>query len=948
MKYLVWGLLFFGSVQLISGQEQEHNTRKELDALVKKGIGFLYTEKDSLIYYFEAAFQIAHRNDYLTDKLDILTYLSFCSDYHYDLNKVSCYLKKTDSILKNDPAVYTLHTKGKYKNRLLFDYASYHYKIKDTQTSLRQFEELLNRLENTEDTIGHDDRSKMIYLIHDYIAGNYEYEEKYEQAKLYYNKNLEIGNKNRQIATEVSLSSLYFKEKKYEESIKLAKKTLQYYTNRYEKENQKRFKNTIISIQKIITKSYIAQKKLDSALGVLEQSKKYYLQNDPFQRTSHQFYGDIFLQKKEYAKAEKFYREYLTQTHQYFYGEKHQDLAQAYANLGNVYASKKEPLEALKRYQKALTQLSLEFSNQEDFNSFPEVDKVFSKQMFVKVLSLKLKALNLAYVKYDTKEYLEIANRTSYQIIKAVDAMKPEFQNQLDKEFLVNNVFPSFNLMIKIAYALYEEDRQESYLKDAFYFFEKSKGIYLLEAVRKTQAQKFGLVPNEIVVKEKIYQSTLHNLEKEIFRSRDSLSKNTKIKELYEERDRYYDFIEKIEKKYPSYYDLKYNSEVISLDKAKKEVITKDQGAISYFVTPENVYTISITKKGASFEKFPIDKRREAVIKQWYKNVTSFNYQDVGSSAQLAKIIYESYVKEAIPAEVSSLLIIPDRFFHYIPFGGLSKSNLPEDYLINDYAFSYANSLTLYSEQQLKYSKTTKMAVFAPVFKAGSANGQLLHNTDEAQKIVEYFDGRLFVDNQASIENFKEISDQYKIIHLATHGFFNDTNPDYSYLSFSKGETSVTPSDKLFVKDLYSYQIDADMVTLSACQTGFGSLKQGEGMLSMERGFFYAGVSSLTTTFWKVDDKTTAVLMRYYYDSLKNGLSKDRAIAQAKRKYLQNTEDPILKDPYYWAGFKVSGSIKPISSSNKSLLYGFVFFLVLGTATGVWFFAKKRKTRIYL
>ena len=107
--------------------------------------------------------------------------------------------------------------------------------------------------------------------------------------------------------------------------------------------------------------------------------------------------------------------------------------------------------------------------------------------------------------------------------------------------------------------------------------------------------------------------------------------------------------------------------------------------------------------------------------------------------------------------------------------------------------------------------------------------------------------------------------------------------------------------------------LNADMAILSACQTGYGVINRGEGVMSLSRAFAYAGVPATVMSLWKVPDNTTKEIMVAFYQNLKAGQAKDEALRNAKREYLQNhAESDELQKPFYWAGFVAVGNMTPI------------------------------------
>jgi CHAT domain-containing protein len=147
---------------------------------------------------------------------------------------------------------------------------------------------------------------------------------------------------------------------------------------------------------------------------------------------------------------------------------------------------------------------------------------------------------------------------------------------------------------------------------------------------------------------------------------------------------------------------------------------------------------------------------------------------------------------------------------------------------------------------------------------------------------------------------------QYRIVHLATHGCIQD-NPLLSNLALSLftagGQRSETSSLKL--QDIYNLKLNADLVVLSACQTGTGKEVQGEGVVGLTRGFMYAGARRVAVSLWSVNDRATSILMSdYYRQMLEQGIDPAAALRQAQLAMWQSES---YSAPYYWAAFTLQG-----------------------------------------
>jgi CHAT domain-containing protein len=168
------------------------------------------------------------------------------------------------------------------------------------------------------------------------------------------------------------------------------------------------------------------------------------------------------------------------------------------------------------------------------------------------------------------------------------------------------------------------------------------------------------------------------------------------------------------------------------------------------------------------------------------------------------------------------------------------------------------------------------------------------------------------------------------------HSIVDETNLNESCLVFSNNE-------KLFFSDLYGLSFPAKMVVLSACDTGNGSLKSGEGIMSLSRALTYAGVQSSVYSLWQVPDKETSEIMLSFYKNLKEGQTKSEALANAKRTFLRN--NPMKKQPFYWAGFVVNGNIQPIQNNDTIIII--IGILGIALAGSVIYIYKKKLLKFF-
>ncbi len=148
------------------------------------------------------------------------------------------------------------------------------------------------------------------------------------------------------------------------------------------------------------------------------------------------------------------------------------------------------------------------------------------------------------------------------------------------------------------------------------------------------------------------------------------------------------------------------------------------------------------------------------------------------------------------------------------------------------------------------------------------------------------------------------------------HGVLDKKQPMLSSLAFTENKDSLE-DNFLQAYEISRMQLNADLVVLSACETGYGQFEQGEGVVSLARSFMYAGVPSLVVSLWQVNDVSTSIIMKAFYNNLSAGMNKPEALRQSKLSYLQNV-DGIMAHPAFWSPFIQLGDSKPVYLKNKS------------------------------
>jgi CHAT domain-containing protein/Tfp pilus assembly protein PilF len=483
----------------------------------------------------------------------------------------------------------------------------------------------------------------------------------------------------------------------------------------------------------------------------------------------------------------------------------------------------------------------------------------------------------------------------------------------------------------------------------AFYYAEQSKGWALFEAMKESQALQTGGLPKELVEEDYSLRADLAYLERkyqeQLVAGKDPLDQEMleTQRQILELRERELTVKKRYEQEYPEYHKARYNLETVGL-KEVQAGLKPNETLLEYFVGDQHLLILTVNAKQSQIFAFPLDSTLHKMATLMREGLAGFEDYANKSEAALAASL-ELYTRAAsglyrqliAPIEdhlTKSLIIVPDGILGLLPFEALLKekpSNIRNfggyAYLINDYQIGYAYSATLRKEMKEKKHRESPerpllvMAPFSePVPSQSREDTQnkikemeeeaielsasrdeekpLIYSGEEGRLASAIWGGDFFEGREASLKRFMETAGQYKMIHLCTHARANDKLGAQSYLTFGK--------DTLYARDIYNLRLNADLVVLSACETGHGELQRGEGVIGLGRAFAYAGAKSMVTTLWAVNDNATKEVIQRFHFYLHKGYEKDEALRVAKLQFMKKNPG-VLRHPYFWAGFVVVG-----------------------------------------
>lgn len=504
--------------------------------------------------------------------------------------------------------------------------------------------------------------------------------------------------------------------------------------------------------------------------------------------------------------------------------------------------------------------------------------------------------------------------------------MRLSHSHESSKLELYEYIQPIVEGGVRTALELAEVSGDNTFVEKAYLFAERAKAPVMAEALYDREIKHIAGIPDSVLAQEKAMQEALVQLELAVHDEpgNDSLQQVVLNARIGMERLK-----DEMKHHFPRYYEMKYAfSKQADLPHIRQAM--DDDGLLVQYLTGDSaLYAFAVSKTDIRSYSIPVTDSLKAAMEMFHRAVSDWDFvQYAPAQAEkdflaAAPALYEALLARPLAGtNAGKLIIVPDGYLGLIPFEALltapysgSWKDLDVPYLIRDYSISYAWSATALHRSNTNGQKpqynfvgigteydATTFSDKAPI--AMRDLGPLPNADDEVAAIGNLLHGKTWLNAEATKEHFLTSAPECGILHIATHGVLDEQNPMMSCLVFHKSQHGA--NNQLFASELYNIQLQAQMIVLSACNTGHGQVHNGEGVMSLARAFAFAGCPTLVSSLWRVNDLSTSTVMQAFYKMLKSGKSVDASMREAKLEYLANTSAEYAK-PIYWAGFVVVG-----------------------------------------
>jgi len=563
---------------------------------------------------------------------------------------------------------------------------------------------------------------------------------------------------------------------------------------------------------------------------------------------------------------------------------------------------------------------------------------------------------SIARIERDRGELAQARTRieAALELIESLRAAAPG--PELRATFLASKR-DAYEFYIDLLVRLDEREPGRGHDRAAFQASERSRARSLLELLTEARMDvRQGIAP-ELKERERAVHARIAGIQSQLLRVMSRAKPNpaevAALEEALKRADAEREQVElEIRRKHPRYAALQYPTPVGVA--SVQEVLDEQTALLEYVLTRESALLFVLTRADFRVLRLGVTPAtiRERVEKLRAAIAEGPRWTVFSNYVLNARWLYQDLIQPAEKwlAGKRELIIVPDGVLHYLPFevlltkGELTVEPRELSYLARDYAVRYvpsASVLVELSRPEAERSKPEKtlVAYADPIYgepDEASAVGKALrsmwgelrrlprlpYSRQEVERIARLYpdaEVTLFLGAEAREENVKSGEPaRYRFVHFAAHGVLNEKQPQYSGIVLTVGATrsgstappepamrqEATEDSLLQVYEIFNLKLTADVVVLSACETGLGREVRGEGMVGLTRAFLYAGAQAVVVSLWKVADPATAELMMRFYRQMKAGVGKAEALRRAR---LELFREGRYVHPYYWAPFVLVG-----------------------------------------
>ncbi|MEM6841601.1 MAG: CHAT domain-containing tetratricopeptide repeat protein [Bacteroidota bacterium] len=525
-------------------------------------------------------------------------------------------------------------------------------------------------------------------------------------------------------------------------------------------------------------------------------------------------------------------------------------------------------------------------------------------------------------------------------ILIAMQNWLPTFQSLFNDASLEQNVASQIQEVYQqgavIAHRALSQNNPDSvfWQNQLLNCIQSSRGATIQAAFKDREAIKFAGVPDSTIAEgAELKQQLQFALAREQNDDEEDLSA-----QLSQQRQailqRWQEYQQQLRQQYPQYYEARFTSQSLSAQQVQHRLREQQHAVLAYFHLDTALLAVKINADGFSSHWLPLESGWQDSL-QMYQQLLQ-NQQNIARQAQLGHFLYQQLWQ---PLDVSAQLpvkILADGPLFYFNFETLltqlvsdAESETIWPWLIRDYCLYYGHTVT----EATSTATQGSILGIAPGFSQDLKTDYLQKlpqdqlpdsvflgwlrtpwSLEFAERMQEEGWGSSLTAQQATEELLLEKAPQASILHFGTHARLENNRPLYSFLALAP-EPTTKQDGYLYTYELYNQPLNAQLAMLTACETGLGSYRRGEGVLSLAHAFRYAGCPSVVYSLWSIDDQQSNAIATKFYEYLREDMTVAQALRAAKLSFMEEAHGS-LQSPYYWGGLVLTGQDSTIEISS--------------------------------
>jgi CHAT domain-containing protein len=605
---------------------------------------------------------------------------------------------------------------------------------------------------------------------------------------------------------------------------------------------------------------------------------------------------------------------------------------------------------ALQSLQQAIIVFSGHFNNNNVRANPTQFTGTFTSYRLFDALLKKATTFEAVYKTTHTEIHLQAALETYNSAIALLRFIEKSYDTDEAKLFLKNNNQQVYQNAVSVCLQLHALHPNKDYAKQAFVMAERNKASVMYSGVTEKGFRKLPGIDPALIQQERNIKYNLARLSIRSDQMPDSAAQVT----LANEKARFEIQLAQVQhalEQNSLYYQLKYQ-ETDSRPDSLQQYLSRDQAVISFYAAGNILNVFVVTRSGFQQARIDSFNNLQQAITHWLSALQNPESGRRFKGAPWSEQLYQQLVKplQALTGSATEWIIIPDNILYYLPFESLPREAGPEAAPLLEtteisYQFSARFIIAQAARKQLT-NTTLQTLAFAPFAQAGQPfphpEYTFMQQLPASAREIANLPGLAFINQQATKAQFLQHLQQYPVIHLATHAIADTGNSAASFIAFYPNSQQPT-QDALYLEELYGLNMEGtQLIIISACETGHGQLVNSEGVLSLTRGFAYAGCASMVNSLWKADDAATAAILHQFHLYLQKGFTKAKALRQAKLDYLHS--NTLYKTPNYWAHLILTGDNQPLVQAINWFRWLLVTGAVVAVLLGMIFLKRRKKS----